>query len=104
VLGLAYKSGISMTSGSKSIELLRHLKEKGHDAIGYDPNINPEEASSVSDRIYTAVIVTTDEPCFNDIVVNAKQRNPNVLILDHRMTKGFSVNPPEPSRSREIRG
>ena len=89
VLGLAYKSGIPMMSGSKSIQLLEFLREKGYDAMGYDPNINPQEEDKVFSRTYKAVIVTTDEPSFDKLIDEMKQRNPKTIILDYRMRQPF---------------
>ena len=91
VLGLAYKSGVHITSGSKSLQLLRHLQARGYDATGYDPNVNPDQSHGISKKDYRAVIVTTDEPCFDQIISEAKRRNPELLILDYRMPKGFSA-------------
>jgi len=91
VLGLAYKSGMNITSGSKSIQLMKCLQEKGYDAVGYDPNVNPEEESEVSQRNYRALIVTTDEPCFDDVIAETKKRNPELMVLDYRMPKVFSA-------------
>ena len=100
VLGLAYKSGVSMISGSKSVQLLKYLREEGYDAVGYDPNINPEEEPKVVQGSYCAVIVATDEPCFDDMIEKAKQRNPGVLVLDYRMPKTFSSEPSSQSQRR----
>ena len=97
VLGLAYKSGMNITSGSKSMQLLRYLQEKGYDAFGYDPNINPEDERKVSEGAYRAVIVTTDEPCFDVIIAEAKKRTPGLQVLDYRMPKTFSVKSPRGS-------
>ena len=91
VLGLAYKSGVNITSGSKSVQLLKYLQEKGYDAVGYDPNLNTETKCDVSGVTYDVVIVTTDEPCFENILNEAGKRNPNLLILDYRMSKVFSM-------------
>jgi len=102
VLGLAYKSGINITSGSKSVQLLRQLQEKGYTADGYDPNINPEQERDILDRTYGAVIVTTDEPCFDDIIERMKKRNQGVLVLDYRMTKGSSARATHLSCSRRM--
>jgi UDPglucose 6-dehydrogenase len=85
VLGLAYKSGINMTSGSKSAQLVKYLQEKGYDAFGYDPNINPKEEAKVNAQTYDAIIVTTDEPPFDKIVGDVRRRNPNAKLLDYRM-------------------
>lgn len=95
VLGLAYKSGIPMTSGSKSVELLNLLQEKGYEAVGYDPNINLDEQEKVSKMFYQAVIVTTDEPDFDALVSKVKTRNPSALILDYRMRQPFYVESPD---------
>ena len=85
VLGLAYKSGINMTSGSKSVQFVKYLQEKGYDAVGYDPNINPKEEAKVNAQTYDAIIVTTDEPPFDKIVGDVRRRNPNAKLLDYRM-------------------
>ena len=95
VLGLAYKSGIHMTSGSKSVQLLIFLQEKGYEAFGYDPNINPEEEDVVSKKTYRAVVVTTDEPGFDKLIAEIKKRNQSALILDYRMRQPFYVEPAE---------
>jgi len=92
VLGLAYKSGINMTSGSKSVQLLKDLQEEGYEAVGYDPNINPEEESKISKAAYRAIVVTTDEPCFDKIIDRLKELNPRVKLLDYRMPKSASQN------------
>ena len=91
VLGLAYKSGLNMTSGSKSIQLLKYLQERGYDAVGFDPNITCEKERNVSEETYRAVIVTTDEPCFDDIITRAQKKNAALLILDYRMAKSSSM-------------
>lgn len=100
VLGLAYKSGINMTSGSKSVQLLKFLQQKGYDAVGYDPNINPEEECRVREGTCRAVIITTDEPCFDSIVDDVKSRNQGLLVLDYRMRKLFSHEPHGMSHQR----
>ncbi len=91
VLGLAYKSGIEMTSGSKSIQLLEYLQEKGYDAVGFDPNIRPEEEQKVSEETYRAIIVTTDEPSYDNIIAKARKKNTRLLVLDYRMAKSSSM-------------
>jgi len=85
VLGLAYKSGMSITSGSKSMQLLEYLHEKGYEAIGYDPNINPHDEREISERLYRAIIVTTDEPRFDSIIEKVKKRSSELEVLDYRM-------------------
>jgi len=85
VLGLAYKSGISMTSGSKSVQLVEYLQEKGYEAFGYDPNINSKEEAKVNEGTYDAIIVTTDEPQFDKIIGDLRSRSPNTKFLDYRM-------------------
>jgi UDPglucose 6-dehydrogenase len=85
VLGLAYKSGINMTSGSKSAQLVKYLQEKGYDAFGYDPNINAKEEAKVNAQTYDAIIVATDEPPFDEIVDDVRRRNPDAKLLDYRM-------------------
>ncbi len=87
VLGLAYKSGMSITSGSKSMQLLKQLKEDGYDAVGYDPNINPEDQPRISEVAYRAVITTTDEPCFDFIIGKVQTLNSGASILDYRMPR-----------------
>jgi len=87
VLGLAYKSGVNITSGSKSMQLLKYLQERGYEAVGYDPNINPDEEHDLSKRAYRAVIVTTDEPCFDRIIADVQKLNPKVRLLDYRMPR-----------------
>jgi UDPglucose 6-dehydrogenase len=87
LLGLAYKSGMSITSGSKSTQLLAYLRGKGFEAVGYDPNVNPEEEQKISQGVYHAVIVTTDEPSFDSIITDVQTRNQAVRILDYRMPR-----------------
>jgi UDP-glucose 6-dehydrogenase len=87
LLGLAYKSGMSITSGSKSTQLLAYLRGKGYEAVGYDPNVNPEEEPKISQGAYHAVIVTTHEPCFDSIISNVQKQNQGVRILDYRMPR-----------------
>ena len=85
VLGLAYKSGVSITLGSKSMQLLKYLQENGYETFGYDPNINPQDERQISERRYRAVIVTTDETCFDTLIAKIRKENPDVEVLDYRM-------------------
>jgi UDPglucose 6-dehydrogenase len=85
ILGLAYKSGMNITSGSKSVQLLEYLHEKGYDAVAYDPNINPDDEREISERLYRAIIVTTDEPCFDSIIEKVKKGSPRLEVFDYRM-------------------
>lgn len=87
ILGLAYKSGMSIISGSKSTRLLAYLQEKGYEAVGYDPNVNSREESKIVQGRYRAVIVTTDEPAFDRIIDAVRERNPAARVLDYRMPK-----------------
>jgi len=87
VLGLAYKSGTSFTSGSKSVQLLNLLQETGYDAIGFDPNVTPEKEREAREGTYDVIIVTLDEPCFDGIITEAKERNEKILVLDYRMPR-----------------
>lgn len=91
VLGLAYKSGIRIKSGSKSLELLHFLQKKGYNVFGYDPGINPGEEQAICKRDYRAIIVTTDESPFGGLIDAIRARNPEVVILDYRM-KNISLD------------
>jgi UDPglucose 6-dehydrogenase len=87
VLGLAYKSGVNIISGSKGVQLLKYLQQKGYDAIGYDPNVNPKDERDILEKAYRAVIITTDNLSYDGIVDKAKDRNAGLLVLDYRMPK-----------------
>ena len=81
ILGLCYKSGLGICTGSMSISLAEEMKKHGYDVVRCDPHFCQQNCPNDA---FDAVVVATDEPCFKKVVSRICS-NPETILFDYRM-------------------